>query len=232
MSSPSPRKRVRLPRKWGVSLSAVELCAQNAERLFVDATKVSAPTTAALAELSIEESAKGWMLYFRLLLQGQTVKAPFRVSRKEAKPITDFLESRADYLVGLDGDILLAFRRHEVKLRFLAFLLEFLEKSVPMLAAKDRPVQIAQTLQGHVFDVRQSFAPPDPAATLALIRSFRREFLTELSQVKERGFYVNLSDSRREMVSPDIQQFPTPLLLGLAALLFGSLKANLLLLTK
>lgn len=231
MALPFKRKQ-RLPRKWAVTLSAVELCTQNAERLLLDASKTSTPTAAALAELSIEEAAKGWMLYFRLLLQGRNTKVPLRMSSKEFKAAGEFLASKVDYLRGIDDEILLAFKWHRVKLRFLAFLLEYLELTLPLLAKRDRVLRLAQELQGPAFEVKETFGTPDIDGLMKLIRSFRRDHLTELDEIKQHGLYVNLSDSGGDLVSPDIQPLPAPLLAGLAAFLIAALKGDLLLLTK
>jgi hypothetical protein len=215
-----------------VSLSAVELCVHNAERLLLDATKTSPPTAAALAELSLEEAAKGWMLYFRLIFQGRKSRVRIRMSPKESKVAVDFLDSKAVYLEGLDGEIFLAFKWHKVKLRFLAFLLEYLELALPVLVKRARTLKITQELHGPAFAVNEAFGTPDLEVMLRLIRSFRRDHLTELGEVKERGLYVNLSNSGVDLISPEIQPSAAPLLGSLAEFLIVALKGNLVLLTK
>jgi AbiV family abortive infection protein len=215
-----------------VTLSAVELCVQNAERLLLDAAKATPPTAAALAELSIEESAKAWMLFFRLLFQGRRSKAHIRLTSKEMKKAYQFLESKAEYLRGLDDEILLAFERHKVKLRFLAFLLEYIELALPVLSTKERALRIAQELHGPTFDASQIVSPPDVDGALRLLRSFRRDYLTELGEVKEHGLYVNLSETRGDLISPDVQSLPTGLLAALAGFLIVTLKGDLVLITK
>lgn len=223
-------RRRRLPRSFVVSLSAVELCVLNAERLLVDATKVSLPTSAALAELSIEEAAKGWMLYFRLLAQGRRTRIRIGVTSRELKAASDFLESRADYLRGLDGEIIDAFKFHKVKLRFAAFLLQYLELALPSLAKEGGLLKAAQALHGPAFNV-ETLGTDDLDGIMKLLRSFRKGQLTELDSIKQRGLYVNLADSR-DLVSPDLEPLSAQLLLALSAFLIVALKGDLLLLTK
>ena len=197
MAKTSMRKR-RPPRSFVVSLSAVELCVLNAERLLVDATKVSPPTSAALAELSIEEAAKGWMLCFRLLAQGRCTRIRMRVTAKELKGASEYLGKQLEYLRGLDGEIIDAFKFHKVKLRFTAFLLQYLELALPVLAKKGGMLEAAQALQGPAFNV-ETLGAADLEGIMKLIRSFRKEQLTELEATKQRGLYVNLTNFREEL---------------------------------
>jgi hypothetical protein len=163
------------------------------------------------------------MLFVRVKFQGHKTQAPLRLASNEARPAGDFLVSKADYPKGLDGEILLAFKWHKVKLRFLAFLLEYLEFTIPIPAKKERPVNVAQELHGAAFDVKLALGAPNIDATLKLIRSYRREFLTEIGEIKERGLYVNVSESGGDLISPGIQTLPTRLLMELAAFLIATL---------
>lgn len=229
--SRSAEQKKRLPRGWIVSLTAVEVCVSNAERLLVDASKVSQPTSGALAELSIEEIGKAWMLYFRLLFQGRRTKLLPRLSAGERKTIGTYLESHAAYLGRLDKEILDGFKWHRVKLRFLSFLLGYIEVALPVLANKGRLAPLAEVIHGPAFNVQKEAEAVDIEGIRNLIRAFRLERLTELAEVKERGLYVNLSRAG-DLVSPDVELLPVPLLMTLAAFLIQTLKGDLLALSR
>jgi hypothetical protein len=214
-----------------VSLSAVELCVGNAERLLIDSTKTTSPTAAALAELSIEEASKAWMLYFRTLFQGRTARHLPRLSRAEAQPIADYFVQHADYLAHLDREILDAFRFHKVKLRFLSFLLGYVKLALPVLSKKGRLTRLAQEVHGPAFNIQEQGVGANTDGMLKLIDAFRLESLTELHAIKERGFYVDFTKSG-DLVSPDIEPLSAPLLGALAAFLITMLKGDLVLLTK
>ena len=228
----SPLKNTpRLPRGYLVSLSAVEVCLLNAERLLLDATKTSGPTAAALAELSVEEAAKAWMLYFRLLFQGRRPRFSPRLSRTGNAEIDEFLESQASYLRGLDNEIAAAFRFHKVKLRFLSFLLLYVEKVLPVLGKKGNLKRLAEEIHGPTIRISESAGGLNTENALRLLKAFRLERLTELDAVKQRGFYVGLT-KRGDLVSPDIDPVPSQLLLQLGAFLILTLKGDLIALTK
>lgn len=224
-------RRKRLPRGFTVSLTAVEVCVANAERLLLDASKVSPPSAAALAELSIEEIGKAWMLYFRMLFQGRRVRFAPKLSAKERAPVAAYLEAHAAYLRKLDSEILDGFRWHKVKLRFLSFLLGYVELALPILATKKRLIPLAEAIHGPAFNVRDGVAEVDLEGTRSLLKAFRLGSLTELGEVKERGLYVNLAKSG-DLVSPAIEVFPGLLLMNLSAFLILTLKGDLLALSK
>lgn len=229
-----PPKRARpkrLPRNFFVTLSAVQLCVENAERLLSDATKTSAPTAAALAELSIEEAAKGWMLFLRLQAQGRYAQNLPRPPKAVVKALELALEESREDLTHLDERILEAFQRHKVKLRFLGLLLKIVDAGLPVLSNQADMVRLAQDIQGPAFNPR----PPDPSkeieAIKGLLSAFSVEGLTSLDEIKQKGFYVNLS-AKWDLVSPSIESFPTRLLAELAAFLILTLKGDLLLVTR
>jgi hypothetical protein len=50
-----------------INLQDIQLCINNAERLYKDSKSVSNPTRLALIELSLEEISKGWIFYFKYI---------------------------------------------------------------------------------------------------------------------------------------------------------------------
>ena len=194
-------------------LSASEICVLNAERLLEDATRVSPPTSAALAELSIEEAANGWMLYFRILFQGRKTRFKVHLSPRKKRAIDRYLEKNPPYLSNLDSEIQDAFRHHKVKLRFLTFLLGYVKCALPLMASERKSlVALAKEVHGPAFNVRETDQPPDLSGVFQLIKAFRLERLPELDSVKQRGFYVRFTKSG-DLTSPSIEPFPNALAL-------------------
>jgi len=212
-------------------VTAVEVCIANAERLLGDSLKTSPPSAASLAELSIEEAAKAWMVYFKLLSQGRRPRFSPRLTKSDKGKLEAYLSGNVEYLKGLDKEIFLAFKRHKVKLRFLAFLLGYLEVTLPLLATKTRYLRNVQSLSGPAFKTQEPSGNIDVQPILNLIKSFRLENLTELDSVKQSGFYVNLA-KRGDLVSPEVEPLPFALLQQLAVFLIAALKGELQLLTK
>lgn len=214
-----------------MSLSAVEVCLSNAQRLLLDATKTSGPTSAALAELSIEEAGKAWMLYFQLLFQGRRTKFAPRIASEEMAAIQKYFDQYEDYLKKFDDEIVAAFQSHKVKLQFLSFLLGYVEIVLPIIAKNGRVKKLAEEIYGTAINLGPYDMNTNVNGTLELIRTFNWKRLTELETIKQRGFYVNLS-KRGDIVSPDIDPVPSKLLISLAALLIVMLKGDLIALTK
>lgn len=225
---PRSGRRKKLPRGWGVSFTAIEVCIENAERLLVDATKTSAPTAAGLAELSIEEAAKAWMLFFRFMAQGRSIRNLPRASRAVLAEMENVARSHEDDLSNLDDRILEAFRDHRVKLRFVGFLLEEIQASLPLLTKQEDLTRIRQDLAGPAVNAGPLDAAKEIEMINQLISSFRLEGVTYLDVFKKRGFYVNLG-VRGDLITPGVYSSPARLLAELAAFLILSLKGNLLL---
>jgi hypothetical protein len=66
---------------------------------------------------------------------------------------------------------------------------------------------------------------PDIGRVQKLLGAFKLEHFEELVVVKQKGFYVSLT-GRGDLVSPDIDSFPSQLLLELGAFLITSLKSE------
>jgi AbiV family abortive infection protein len=209
----------------------VEVCVENAERLLIDATKTSTPTAVALAELSIEEAAKGWMLYFRFMAQGRTVRNLPRISPRMRRAMEESAEATLRDFGSLDERIWEAFHSHRVKLRFLQFLLSQIKVSLPLLNQSDAVLRLRQDLSGPAFNIQEIDSAKEIEQIEHLISSFKLEGISDLDAMKKRGFYVNISE-KGDLVSPSIHALPARLLLELAAFLIVSLKGNLILVSR
>lgn len=218
-------------RRWQVTLSAIEVCISNAERLLMDASKTSPPTAAALAELSIEEACKAWLLYLRLTFQGRRPKTNLRFKRKAELQLGQYIEANDEYLRDLDKEIAGAFKRHGFKLRFLQFLFGYLKIAVPAAKESKQLHRVPELLHRGLFDVKEAEMVPQMENVEQLLSMFRPENFERLVDLKERGFYVNLTNSG-DLVSPEVESHPVVALEELAGLLIGTLKGELILLTR
>jgi len=62
---------------------------------------------------------------------------------------------------------------------------------------------------------------------LGLLKSFKREELTRLMKIKEKGFYVDLDESGA-LISPIYQTFPTERLILLQLMMLSALDSFIL----
>jgi hypothetical protein len=216
-----------------VSVEAIQLCVLNSSRLLEDSGKVSAPSAAALAELSIEEISKAWLLYFVWLIGTgrEQSRVSFKFTAKERDTIGQFFEKNRAYLDSLIDEVPLAFKDHPPKLRFLRFLMDYMQFVTPiLLARKEYLAQVTEVALGPVFNARELLGETTLQSNPSVYQGFKRRGLSELAKVKNRGFYVDLTRSN-EFIAPDMNVPVVPLLQGLSARLILALKFELLSLT-
>jgi len=217
----------------------IQLCAANAERLLDDSTKTSAPTRVALIELALEEAAKGWMLYFRLMRDNpEAVKASGVVDfarsalvqgtkGRTIDELTDIIASFKDHAQLLMRPPLdEAFQHHRVKLAYVRALVETLAIVLPISSKVEYPPELLKrAIQGPA-----RFGGLPPADRVARARKLFDEFLSqevaEISVLKESGFYVDISGDG-SFISPMSRVFKTAALEELADLLVTSLKGSI-----
>lgn len=194
---------------------------------------MSPPTAAALAELSIEEISKAWLLYFVWLFGTgrEPRRGSIKFTEKEESALEGFFKQNRRYLEGLGNELSLAFKDHPPKLKFLRFLFDYIELLTPILQKKKEYVaQLSETALGPVFNARRLMAGATPQSTPSVFEGFKRRGLTELARLKNRALYVDLSRSN-ELISPEVNLPVVPLLQMLAARLIVALKVELLSLT-
>lgn len=188
------------------------------------------PTAAALAELSVEEASKAWLLYFVWLFgtDREPQGGPVKFSKEETRALEDFFARNRKYLESLGDQIPLAFRDHRPKLRFLRFLVDYINELTPILQSKKEYIaQLSEIVVGPVFNARKLMDSNLAGPVDRVLEGFRRRGLASLSELKERALYVNLSKSN-EFVSPDLNLPVVPLLQALSVRLIIGLKTELL----
>jgi len=117
-----------------ITIKDIESCLNNAKRLFNDSLKTSKPTQAALLELSIEEIAKGCMLYLQYMkefgmrpreeLQSTKSRVFDRLSPSQMELIGKMATVMKDFVNDLE--VIEAFQGHKIKLEYLTRLIEYL----------------------------------------------------------------------------------------------------------
>jgi hypothetical protein len=101
--------------------------------------------------LAIEEAAKAWMLYIKLLVQGSGSRYTLPVAKAEREQLESYLKSNASYLEELDSEIVSVFREHKVKLRFMRFLLGYFKKLLSIVAKKELLRPFVEKIRGPAF---------------------------------------------------------------------------------
>ena len=107
-----------------ITLEAVQLCVENADRLLDDSKKVSGPTALALAEVALEEVLKGLVLFFHRTDTAHDIHAPRREQSVGAPSgaVVSFLSA----IRGINPEEL--FRSHQAKLSALSPALNFVSE--------------------------------------------------------------------------------------------------------
>jgi len=177
----------------------VRLCLENVQRLMRDSNKVSAESKLMLRELALEELAKGYMVFFRLL-----AKNPSEVRGRLRFPKTAGSEKLAELLEGhrdmfSEAALRRAFKDHEVKVEFLGALSDVLLQTPPILL-DDRNVDsqglpfavVYRLAKGRVKRLTQ-LGDASNRRTIAKIRErANRQVDGRLDNLAKRATYVDL----------------------------------------
>lgn len=216
-----------------LSMSDVELCVRNARRLRKDARRTSPGTRLALEELALEELAKGSMVMFRIYIQAAAAGRlmPPRaggVGGVVSKGVTKLLESRADLLS--DAALKEAFWNHDIKLDHVALMIDFLELTMPAIAAArqvdTRGLSPATRLFGFFarWERLRRFGIKYLSDTLARMRAAGVDDLDSLGKT---AIYVGL-DRQAAKCTPPTADYDLIELLGTFNMMFeGSLRTGI-----
>lgn len=188
-------------RKLKVTIEDVQLCIANAERLLADADKVSEPSAVALSELALEETLKGWVLYVHRTDEKRDAR---RTALVAAAPIRRYLDDNAALLKRIESRTV--FKSHWAKLDALRFVAGFIRISLKHTPVKEL-VESARKVTPGGTSMSGFIDEPVIAQVGRLLTVVNEEEARELTGLKEKGFYVNLSD-RDQLVSPDSLLFP------------------------
>jgi len=116
-----------------INLQDIQLCINNAERLYKDSKSVSNPTRLALIELSLEEISKGWIFYFKYIDKNPNSLDLF-IKKSGKGDIDEIDKKHPDSVKEYDKlrKILESFKyedlkNHDLKIDFLIQLKKFLQ---------------------------------------------------------------------------------------------------------
>ena len=182
------------------TLKGIELCIRNSTRLLEDACteNLSLPTTGALIEIGLEESAKAFLM---MICLDKSHKLP-KTSNGYSGPTIPLLNDRIKALynqINCDEIIDESFKFHQPKTEVVRFIAAFISSIQPNL----------ESIKMEVYDVVKESAPTLTFEQFKNIVS-RREVKNSLSmdldqtdrimenfssKIKEYGLYVNCNKS-------------------------------------
>ena len=217
------------------SFEGVQLCLVNSERLFIDAERVSPPTQMALLELSLEELSKAYVLFLQWLQKRIDELKP-QGSRKALERIlrgkSGYLQKSANgreedspYIKDLLRPLTVEeFRRHSVKLERMRALVTLLKQKLPATRQKAMLQPLLEHQYGYIdWDKQRNAYLAAHKAYQMFLDGIKEEGFTDLSDLKERGFYVDFANS---YISPMALPQLTGYLASLVGLLIAQLKAD------
>ena len=199
----------------------IQLCVENYRRLYDDSLKVSDPTSAALIELSLEELAKAWNLYFAYIGRKMSTDVSFverftktffkggvtgfqtKMESQEAEVterMKEFFDRNGKRLFESPFTVT-DFRDHHEKLKYLGLVIEYLRLMTPILGPLADSRKLSELLLGR-YTAPERISKTTFRTGLKPFAGVNTDFVSELEVVKEKGFYV---DYRNGMyISPTV----------------------------
>lgn len=226
-----------------ISLEGIQLCVQNAERLFQDSQSTSTPTKTALLEIGLEEVSKAWgiLIYFiiRILnenpsflkylnkyshLDGRKFN---KLSKENSNKIERYIKNaQLENLINPFDEEL--FSNHKPKVEYLSQVIDFIKNIVlPIFQPVTDRKKLTEELFGKfVLNVRLE----DQDKNINEILSISTNNLNEIIQMRENGLYVDIEGG--SLVSPSSRRFLPSILNNLLFLLIVSCKNEIVILAK
>jgi hypothetical protein len=206
-TNPSEEKDLQL------TIDDVALCRDNARRLRSDASRSSAPTRPGLLELSIEECAKGFLILFegKIRREGADLRNPESFEKITDSGVRSILEKHRGVLT--PDAVRQAFWSHEVKLAHLEFLIDYLSYNAPKFAELSVQMAIGDPRLPFRQRMRILLTLGNKRNRAEAVSQSREELqelrdleLETLDELKEDGFYVNLSEDGTKCVPPSADE--------------------------
>ena len=187
------------------SVSDVDLCRRNAQRLMRDAKRTSSESELALLELAFEELAKGYMVFFRIAFRG-SIDRPSEsrtLPSLDPGPILSILERNHRLLS--DDAVREAFWNHDIKLEMAELIFDLLDRLVGPLEQVSR-----FRSQGLPFRIRLVlwFARSRRIRGMAIehlrevISGLRASGFARLDDIGKQATYVGLDRSAERCFPP------------------------------
>jgi hypothetical protein len=187
------------PEEIRLSTDDVILCVKNARRLRKDARRTSFESRLALKELALEEVAKGYLVFFRIMVQHRSenvqvgdlqrfIQAGFPV------PLHDLIEANSGLFT--QEALRAAFWDHELKLGAIEFIINSIEEVMPV--ARPSPIPGVKLLPLR-YRIASRFARSERLRARGVetmtkaLATLQNAGITTLDQIGKRATYVGLS---------------------------------------
>ena len=182
------------------TIEGLKMCIKNSSRLFEDAcTKdLSLPTAGALLELGLEESAKGFLIFFCLDEKGMiSITKPADLMPQFSNFITMIEKFSKEH--NCEGELNDVFSRHEIKTNLLNSIGDVLESigGIPgsmISMAKDSLSGLNPKFTPEEFD-RAINSQGGIGGIVGRMSDLGKAIKTVSGRTKEHGFYVNCKNS-------------------------------------
>jgi hypothetical protein len=192
-----------------INLQDIQLCINNAERLYKDSKSVSNPTRLALIELSLEEISKGWIFYFKYIdrnpnsLDFQSfIKKPDKgdiaeIDKKHPESVKEY-EKLREILDSFKNEDL---KSHDLKIDFLIQLKKFFQSSYFIFTSIDYQKIHENIIRGIT---KKNFDSDKETNSLEeFLNQINEDNLKNLINMKNDALYVDLTPSGH-IKSPDL----------------------------
>ncbi|MHB1507087.1 MAG: hypothetical protein ACYCUZ_03405 [Cuniculiplasma sp.] len=226
-----------------LTLEGIQLCLQNAERLFVDSQKVSLPTKVALLELGLEEISKAWGLLLSFEKKNldenpDLIWIFFEVMRIDINKYDEAIKNNENNIKKYFSDNTFksfmtpfdknSFSNHIAKIAFLSNLVNYIKMiSRPLIIqSQDRETFVRDIIGKFVGEINIK----DSDRTIEDILNIKEDQLLELVSFKEKGFYVDIEGGT--LISPSSRTYYPYILEDLLILLIAMNKNEVTVISK
>ena len=238
----SPTKGISIP----VTLESLQLCLNNAERLFEDSQNVSVPSAFALLEISMEETSKalGLLMAFEMKqfkenpnslqkymeLSGIAQKEYNEVVQKISKDTKDFFEKNGEnfFLMPFDEK---TWKDHKSKVDYISEFIVYMKKvTFPILRGSQNRLVLIESLYGKHFPKLAPESVTEIDKKIYEILSINEQHLEEIINMKNQSLYVELTGN--SLVDPSSRNYVLEVLESLTWLLITVIKNEIGILSK
>jgi hypothetical protein len=200
--SGSPRSKDEGPLRF--SRSDVLLCLGNARRLMKDSRKVSQESRLLLLELALEELAKGYMIFYRILaVDADKFKAAKFPGSDQLGAAKELLDSSRNLFS--DSSVRRAFKWHEVKVEFIELLGKTITLSPPIPIDDRSVVSTGLPFRTRILLARGRVGGYRRISDASLRQTVGRVLeiaSTPLDRLAKRATYVDLNEDETRCVGP------------------------------
>ncbi len=236
---------IKVNGKVPITLEGVQLCLNNAERLYNDSLNVSIPTKIALQEIGLEEISKAWNLianYEKNIFENQpdllenflktahiNLDKYNRNIQENEKSVKEFLNENVEnsFLRPFDSE---TFKDHKSKIEFLSKFVKYMrEVQLPLIIDSQDRTKLIGELVGRYIP-KNYLTKKDARNQINAMLNINVDQLSDIVDLKERGLYVDIEGNA--LVSPISRPYEIEILGNLLVFLIALIKNEIVILTK